>query len=355
MKYKHSGTGTFATTIASRQHPAYQARARMIAVPRRLDMHPKSKFHLSDEVKLFVNVLRSAFREQALLLFSSRGRLKPELLAIAVMALWPKKFRPTVVLYGEMYEPNHGIRFIFERWIMQRVDRVVSRYAVHSRAERSVFAGLWGIDPSKIRIAHVFYRPKSNDPGPAGPGSQHIFAGGNSLREYEPLLAAARQLPEYQFIISTTRLDGRQDLPPNVKIGTVKHDEFVHNMRTAAAVVVPLRKGLRRGAGMLTYMEAMWLKKPLIVSDALAVDEYVQDGETGLVVDGSPEGYVKALRWVLDPANAEQVAGMCERAHAAIREKFSLEQYTSQILAVMEEAMAQQPMPPRYIATGSGA
>ncbi len=355
MKHKQR-TNTFATTIGSRRHPAYEARARMIPVPPRLDMHPKSKFHLSDEIKLFVNVLRAALHEQTLLLFSSRGRLKPELLAIAVIALWPKKLRPTIVLYGEMYEPNSGIRFVFERWLMKLADRVVARYAVHSRAERNIFASVWGIDPAKIRLAHVFYNSGRRDAvAPAGAGGSHIFAGGNSLRDYEPLLAAARQLPDHQFIISTTLLEGRQDLPPNVKTGMVKHDEFVHLMRTAAAVVVPLRKGLRRAAGMLTYMEAMWLKKPVIISDALAVDEYIQNGETGLVVDGSAEGYVKALRWVLDPANAEAAAQLGDNAHAAIRDKFSLDQYTSEILAVMDEVMAQQPLPPSYAGTASRA
>lgn len=353
MKHKQS-TNTFATTIGSRRHPAYEARARMIPVPPRLDMHPKSKFHLSDEIKLFVNVLRAALREQTLLLFSSRGRLKPELLAIVLIALWPKKLRPTIVLYGEMYEPNPGIRFVVERWLMKLVDRVVARYAVHSRAERNIFANVWGIDPAKIRLAHVFYNSQRHVPAPLdGPADSHIFAGGNSLRDYEPLLAAARQLPDYQFIISTTVLEGRQDLPPNVKTGMVKHDEFVQLMRTAAAVVVPLRRGLRRAAGMLTYMEAMWLKKPVIVSDALAVDEYIQNGETGLVVDGSPEGYVKALRWVLDPANAEQVGRMSERAHHVIKEEFSLDHYTSEILAVVDEAMAEQAAPPSFIGTAS--
>jgi glycosyltransferase involved in cell wall biosynthesis len=64
----------------------------------------------------------------------------------------------------------------------------------------------------------------------------------------------------------------------------------------------------------------MYLRKPTIVTDSMSVRDYVTDGENGLVVDGTPEGYVEALSCTLDPDNAARIAAMTENAHRRARE-----------------------------------
>lgn len=59
--------------------------------------------------------------------------------------------------------------------------------------------------------------------------------------------------------------------------------------------------------------------------------------KTALVVNGSPEGYAKAIRWVIDPANDDKVAKMCNRAHNTVRERFSLDDYIRNVLDIMDE------------------
>ena len=331
---------SFASTVSGWGDPRFAARARPIPVPDRLNKVPRGKFRLADEAALFWRVLRTARQERVLLLFSSRGYLKPELLATAVIGLWPRRKRPVIIFYGEMYEPDTGLRGVIEPLVMKLADRAVFRFAVHSQAEIPVFARLWGIDPGKIRACSFFN--KNARPGvsvPAKPRGQHIFAGGTSFRDYEPLLEAARLLPDHEFVIATNRLDGRSDLPPNVKTGLVPPAEFDRLIDTAAAVVVPLRQDVHRIIGMLTYLQAMWAKKPTIVSDTLGVREYVEDGQTGIIVNGSPESYVAAIQWVLDPANDGRVHQMCEAAHVAVGQQFTIETHVTRLLAIVDEAL----------------
>ena len=61
----------------------------------------------------------------------------------------------------------------------------------------------------------------------------------------------------------------------------------------------------------------MVLGKPVVVTDALGVRDYVEDRRTGLIVPpGDPAAMRAALDWLLDPANASEVRAMGERARA---------------------------------------
>lgn len=335
--------GTFASTMGPYDDPQFRARAHLIPVPPRFDMHPKVRSPLRDEIQLFARVLQAARREPTLLLFSSRGRFKPELLAAIAIGFWPRRWRPHIVLYGEMYEPNAGLQGWIERRLVRLADRAIDRYAVHSSAECDTFAATWNIDCHKMRVSHVFYPDAHRIAVPSDRRrGAHIFAGGNSFRDYNSLIEAARRMPDHQFVISTNRLEGRADLPPNVAAKMVGHEQFVELMETAAVVVVPLQLGLRRGAGMMTYLEAMALGKLTIVSDSIAVREYITDGETGLIVDGSPEGYVHAIQWALDPSNQAQVDRICRQAQAAVLQRFTVSNYVAEILAIIDEVTAEQ-------------
>ncbi|MFQ5408998.1 MAG: glycosyltransferase family 4 protein [Anaerolineales bacterium] len=331
--------GSFATTFRSAcRDPRFAARARLIPVPEGLDKLPRGPFNPADEWSLFRAVLRAARRENALLLFSSRGRLKPELLAAAYIGFWPARRRPAIVFYGEMYEPSPGLRHWVERIVVRLANRAIRRFVVYSEAECETFSQTWGVAREKLRACRFYRLATARNESPAQkPTAGHVFAGGNSYRDYEPLVEAARRMPAQQFVICTSRLDGRDDLPPNVRAGLVSPNEFVDLIATAAVVVVPMQMGTRRIAGMLTYLQAMWMKKPTIVSDALGARDYVRPGETGLVVDGTPAGYVQAIRYLLAPENAARVEQLCAQAHAAVRDEFTLENHVTQLLSVLDE------------------
>lgn len=332
----------FATTfVDAMADPSFAARATLIEVPPGLDRLPRGPFRLGDELLLILRVLRAALSAPALLLFSSRGHLKPEILAILLIGLWPRRLRPAIVLYGEMFEPNPGLQGALERLIMGLADRAVDRYVVYSTGEREVFARTWGVSPAKIRFCPFFIAPRSTlDSTPdlgAEPRGEHVFAGGNSFRDYEPLIEAARQMPHVSIHIGTVRLAGRADLPPNVRAAWFDRDEWDRLVRTAAVVAVPLKRGLRRTAGLLTLLEAMWSRRPLIVTDALGVRDYVSDGVTGVVVEGTAESFVEALRWALGPDGRMAMVLMGEAAHAEVGERFTLARHSECMLAVLDE------------------
>ena len=334
LQEKHK-TKDFSSTVRYSNHPCFAQRARVLPVP---DMVQWGKYRLRDELKLIKVILQAALQEKVLLLFSSRGFLKPDLLATAIMGLWPKSSRPRVVLYGEMFEPNTNLRGLLERWIMKLADRAIYRYVVNSTDELHVFAETWRVERAKLRFCPTYFPEVEVDAVVERKVRRgHLFAGGDSLRDYEPLIEAAKQLPEYQFVFCTTRLDKHKDLPVNVKIGPTQRQQYLELMDTASAVVIPLRQGLRRPVGLFTLLGAMWTKKPTIVPTALGVQDYALENSVR-VVDGSAQSYVEAIRWMLAPENVDRVDEMCETAHRIVRRQCTRDCHIECLLAILDEA-----------------
>lgn len=335
------GIAKFATTFQRGfQDARFSSQAEMIYVPQYLDIIPARKFRLKYELQLLLGVLKAAFRFPALLLFSSRGYLKPELMAIILLGFIPRRWRPAIVLYGEMYEPDTGLSGFIQRIVMKLVDRGVDLYIVYSSAELEIFPRIWGVEVGKLRFCPMFCKP------PEGGASlekredcEFIFSAGNSFRDYEPLIEVAKQLPEYKFYLATVRLNQQAELPHNITVEWPSMEDYLHLIATSKAVVVPLQLGLNRTVGLLTAFETMILEQVLIISDAVGIRDYVLDGETGLVVDGTTEGYLKAIRWVMSPENAGKVAKMRRNARKAVLEQFTQQNHVRCVLGVMEEAL----------------
>lgn len=299
---------------------------------------PPAPHTLLDEVRMVLCVLHEAQHAEELMLDSSNGRIYPDLLACVLLGFLPRRWRPAIVMSGGMWNPNPGLRSLLEHVIVKLADRAIDRYAVLTSEELERLPQLWGIDRAKLRVTPyhaTFSEEDLNEPAP--PIAGHIFAGGNTNRDYRPLVEAARQMPEYAFIFATNRLHQIVDPPPNVRVGPVPHQEFVRLMRSAAAVVVPVLRDLQRSSGQQTYLNAMLLKKPVIVNEVFGARDHISNWQDGIIVDGTPESFVQALRWVLDPANAAAVAAMGEAGHKKVLEHFTARHYIDSLIEIGRE------------------
>ena len=298
-------------------------------------------YNLWGEIALLKGVLQAATQYEGLLLFTGRGRFKPEVLAVFLLSFLPRRWRPTIVFCGEAWAPNTGWRAVLDRIIVRFADRAVSRYALLSNDERRLFPLVWGVDEAKVHFVPYMCSLTEEEMQGCVETGTHIFAGGNSFRDYAPLVEAARMMPEHSFVFATSKLNNHPNLPPNVRAGQVPTDEYVRLLRGAALVVVPLRTGTYRASGQQTYLNAMALKKPVIVNDALGVRDYVRHGENGLIVRGTPDSYVEALRWALDPVHQPDVERMIERAYQDVLERFNVTHHARALVAIMSKALAE--------------
>ena len=318
----------FVTTVEYLDYPEFVERANVLY---------DGDESVAGQLKLLIRILQAARSTRILLLNGPSGTLKPDLLAAAVLGFWRKTSRPLIVIMGDVWQKDPGIHGLVQKFLLRLADRAISRYLPLSAEEIPEFSRAWGIPENKARYLPYFFTITQQDLNAPEPAPESfVFSGGNAFRDYESLLKAAEALPDQLFVIASRVLDGRK-LPPNAKAGHVSRPEFIRLMRASRLVVVPNRQDIIRSVGQQTYLNAMMLGKPTIINRSLGVCDYVRPNETALVVDGTPENYVQAIRWVLDEANRPAVDRMCRTARESVLRNFSFENHCEALLRNIDE------------------
>ncbi len=322
----------FYTTLPYFSDPDFYNRATYL-LSANSDLGPNTYWFHCRSIANIIGTVRSA---HVLLLDSTK---KSDLLAAATIGMWPKSWRPKIAIHGEMWHPNSGLRGYLERLLVRLADRSVVRYIVMSSEELEIFPKNWGLSSNskKVRFCPYFFSLREQElEHPVGQGG-YVFAGGNSHRDYELIVDAARQRPGIRFVVATRLLDGRGDLPSNLEAEPVPHDIFVERLCKADAVVVPIVPNLRRAAGQQTYLNAMYFGKPTIVTDTLGVRDHITDRKTGLIVKHLSEDLVDALDWVFDSRNEAAVSEMRNNAQSLVKTTFRFDDHIRGLLAVIDE------------------
>jgi glycosyl transferase family 1 len=296
-------------------------------------------------------LVAAGLRGRTLVLLGSAGfgARYADLLAAIAVARSPR--RPAVVLSECTWEPGSaalarrlrvGGNGGAARLAVRAMDGEHATFCVLSRAERERFPRTWGIDPSRVVFTPFTITLREAQLAAPAPAGAAVFAGGNSLRDYGPLLDAAPGIPA-PVVLATTRVEQHARVAPNVRAGPLPHARYVEELRRARVVVVPLAENPWRSAGQQTYLNAMALGKPVVVTDAMGVRDYVEDGVTGLIVaPGDARAMGEAVRWTLDPANAERAAAMADRARRTVLERFTLDRYLARLLDVASATVARR-------------
>lgn len=276
-----------------------------------------------------------------MVLDSVSGRFQPDLLACVLMLFYSK--RPVVIMTSDMWHRGGTLKYLFQKMIVKLADFSIDRYAVHSKEEGKIFAELWGVAPEKVRVC-IYNYTFTDEEINAGEikTNGYIFAGGNPSRDYDMLLETARQLKHRKFIIATRMLNGRNDIPENVKVVKVSHMEFINLMRESDMVVTPLVSGMTKSSGQQTYLNAMRLGKISIVNGAnvLGVTDYVQNYVNGIITDSTSKGISDAIEWTYASENSEAVNKMKKMAQEMVIE-FSYARYLQTMSTIIEEAVAE--------------
>lgn len=225
---------------------------------------------------------------------------------------------------------------------LQRFDRIL----VLSRAQETYLRHEAGVSAESVRfvfdkVDHRFFTPQSDDDGDG-----YMLSVGQEQRDYPTFLAAARHLGVPAIIVPSSLWNptdsvDRQALPPHVSIHCDLPFPSLRDLYDRASlVVVPLHAGTAYAAGVNAVLEAMAMRKPLIVSATPGLDGYLDDGVTArLVPPGSPPTLAAAMRELLtDRAEARRLAN---NARAVVEGGRNLDTYVEAVVATMREVFEQ--------------
>lgn len=226
---------------------------------------------------------------------------------------------------------------------LTRLDRVV----VFSGRQHAYLVEEAGLPIDRVRyvrhgVDHRFFSPQG------APAEELVVSAGQHRRDYRTLVAAAGRVgAPTEIAASSPWMDDAGPLgvalPDNI---TVHRALDRHALRAlydrASVVVVPLEVGLEFAAGVNAVLEAMAMRKPLVVTATPGIADYVDDGENAVVVPAGDAGALgAAIAGLLgDPDRARRLAGA---GRELVETERNLDTYVAGLAAVLAELVALEP------------
>ncbi|SDI99678.1 Glycosyltransferase involved in cell wall bisynthesis [Frankineae bacterium MT45] len=198
----------------------------------------------------------------------------------------------------------------------------------------------WGVAPSRVRfipfgIDTDFYR---RQPPPERPGIV-VSAGEDRYRDHQLLVDAVAALreehPEIHLELATaTPLNAPEGL---LTQHTARLDGAMRAVYQRGSVVAIALKPTVTGSGLSVVLEAMASGRPVVVTGNPGIDDYVTDGETGLLVPpGDQAAMSRAISQLL--ADPQRAAELGAAGAARVRANFTSEIMAQHLAELLKSA-----------------
>jgi len=240
------------------------------------------KYTSSDTINSFINAYRLFRLRRHYDAVVLGGNAREDTFYLLLRRLYPFLKRP-VVKNECLWYRGKPIAHRLKRVLFQFLDKAVDCYIVYARSEIQDFSETFGLPREKFKF--IPYHTTLDIERVYPQMGEYLFSGGNSDRDYAQLAEAVRGL-DISVIIACSynkKLDGI-DFPSNVKVVSVSPTEYRKLMAESGINVVALRKGLLRSSGHQTFLNAMAMGKPVIVTDPKSAQDYIEDGIDGFLV-----------------------------------------------------------------------
>ena len=204
-------------------------------------------------------------------------------LALLQKASLARRGHPRHVMLTHYLTPAKK-RLLFRLGAASHIDALI----VHSSAQRVRATGDLRVPEHKVHCLPYFADERFWRPLPAAgePARPMICAVGLEFRDYDTLVAAARDLDVDVRIAAGSHWShhdafaGSPVLPPNVTVASYHYPELRALYAAARFVVVPLRE-VDNQAGITVILEAMAMGKAVIVSGTRGQTDVVRDRLNG--------------------------------------------------------------------------
>lgn len=175
----------------------------------------------------------------------------------------------------------------------------------------------------------------------------YIFSGGASSRDYATLVRVTKKVNS-QFIIvavkdTVTRKNSLEgiSIPSNVKVHSMlPRNQFLQLIRESKIVVLPLKDTIRAG-GQSVLLEAFAAGKPVIASRTAGMEDYIEDGKTGILVKhNNPEELKIAINSLLQNEKLRKYLG--KNARKAFETTYNIKEIGKRVSKIFEEAASEK-------------
>ncbi|MBV9389422.1 MAG: glycosyltransferase family 4 protein [Chroococcidiopsidaceae cyanobacterium CP_BM_ER_R8_30] len=203
----------------------------------------------------------------------------PQLAAtVGIQQRLARKRVPVVAWYF-----NLGARYPrFRGWLTRSAMKDIDRFIVHSRRELENYSQWLGFSRERFEFVPL-QQPEIPVTFKEEMANPFILAMGSAHRNYQMLFDAVKKLSLRTVVVSGQRALEGLTIPPQVEVRSGLTMNECHRLAQEARVnVVPLFDR-ETAAGQVTIVSAMRMSCPVIATHTIGSEDYIKDGETGLL------------------------------------------------------------------------
>lgn len=216
-----------------------------------------------------------------------------------------------------IYKPKKKLGKLYFKFIKFAIDnKYVDNIIVFSNNEREYYSKIFEMPKEKFIFENLGINKIKIEQEYDNKG--YILAPGRSNRDYKFLIETMKN-EKYDIRIICDTL-------PNEKYGNIQvynnvmGNKYFAMLQKADCVIIPL-EDKNISSGQLVLLQAMQLRKPIIVTNAEWIKDYIIDGYNGFIINKNKDELMKALEKL---KNKEIYDTIANNAYMEYVEKYSL-------------------------------
>ena len=193
----------------------------------------------------------------------------------------------------------------------------ITKYIVLSDSEKKYYSELFGIDPNLFHSTRIGVSDESGRIKPDNDTEKYYLAVGRSNRDYKFLRNAWKPLYGKLIIINESYSEEKKEGIEVLK--KCYGDDYLKKVANCYAQIIPL-EDVNIASGSLSFLQAMMLSKPTIVTENSTVHDYIENEVNGIIINKNEEELQKALEYLDNPIFYKR---MCDNARKDYLDKYS--------------------------------
>jgi glycosyltransferase involved in cell wall biosynthesis len=223
-------------------------------------------------------------------------------------------------------------------YLAGRVLRRVDRFVVHSRSEITNYAKWLGIGEQKFCFVPL-QRGSFDEVKPSQIQRPYIVSMGSANRDYKTLVNAVLGTGIKTVVISKKNIiDDLPEHPDLLKLNNLTYEECKSILSGAELNIVPI-SAADSASGQVTFITSMTMGIPTVATRCISTVDYIQDGNTGILVPpGDPGALRQAIESLWQDKELRLRIGLAGRHQA--QDHFSDEAAGRNLAQIIDEVLA---------------
>ena len=223
---------------------------------------------------------------------------------------------PDIYIMTFIFKPKKNNTYNkFIRYIV--ASKYIKKLIVLSDSEKRYYSELFGISEDKFYCTRIGVPDVTETIAPDPESEKYYLSVGRSNRDYKFLRDAWKA--EYGKLVIICDSYNEAEKEGIQCLDSCYGDDYLKMVANCYAEIIPL-DDVNISSGSLSYLQAMMLSKPTIVTENKTVHDYIESGHNGIIIQKDSDELSDALKMLDDKDNYDSI---CRNARKVYEDNFS--------------------------------